>query len=345
MRRRGYKWMGWLLALCWLCAVPTQAQQEVDVQEIVFTHIQDAYSWHITEWQGREISIPLPIIVRNEAGEWSLFSAERLAHGNTYEGYHIAQTGEYAGKVVAQDATGAEIRPLDLSITKNVCALFISCGLLVSLVLGIAHWYKRHPMEVPKGFVGVMEVLISYIQEEVIKPSVGKHYHSFSAYLLTVFFFILLNNLLGILPIFPGGANLTGNIAITAVLAIGTFIATNAFATKQYWKEIFWPHTPIYLKVPLPIMPFVEFFGIFTKPIALMIRLFANIMAGHTIILALTCLIFITAAQGVLIHTGMTVVSVFFCVFMNGLEILVACLQAYIFTILSANFIGMAKEE
>ena len=234
---------------------------------------------------------------------------------------------------------------MDLSITKNVCALFISCGLLVSLVLGIAHWYKRHPMEVPKGFVGVMEVLISYIQEEVIKPSVGKHYHSFSAYLLTVFFFILLNNLLGILPIFPGGANLTGNIAITAVLAIGTFIATNAFATKHYWKEIFWPHTPIYLKVPLPIMPFVEFFGIFTKPIALMIRLFANIMAGHTIILALTCLIFITAAQGVLIHTGMTVVSVFFCVFMNGLEILVACLQAYIFTILSANFIGMAKEE
>ena len=101
MRRKGYKWMGWLLALCWLCAVPTQAQQEVDVQKIVFTHIQDAYSWHITEWQGREISIPLPIIVRNEAGEWSLFSAERLAHGNTYEGYHIAQTGEYAGKVVA----------------------------------------------------------------------------------------------------------------------------------------------------------------------------------------------------------------------------------------------------
>ncbi|MGM9797351.1 MAG: F0F1 ATP synthase subunit A [Parabacteroides sp.] len=346
MKRRLNKGLGWLLALWWLCAVSTlaAAQGEVDVQEIVFSHIQDAYSWHITEWQGHEISIPLPVIVRNEAGEWSVFSSERLAHGATYQGYHIAQTGEYAGKVVSQDTSGAEIRPLDLSITKNVCALFISCGLLIGIVLSVARWYRRHPMEAPKGFVGVMEVIVCYIQDEVIKPSVGKHYHSFSAYLLTVFFFILLNNLLGIIPIFPGGANLTGNIAVTAILALCTFIATNAFATKHYWKEVFWPDTPIYLKVPLPIMPFVEFFGLFTKPIALTIRLFANIMAGHTIILALTCLIFITAAQGVLIHTGMTAVSVLFCVFMNCLEILVACLQAYIFTILSANFIGMAKE-
>lgn len=126
-------------------------------------------------------------------------------------------------------------------------------------------------------------------------------------------------------------------------MALCTFIAVNLFATKVYWKEIFWPKAPIYLKLPLPIMPFVEFFGVFTKPFALMIRLFANIMAGHTIILALTCLIFITVTMGVAVNFGMTIVSVLFCAFMNCLELLVACLQAYIFTLLSANYIGLAK--
>ncbi len=189
-----------------------------------------------------------------------------------------------------------------------------------------------------------METIISYVQDGVIRESIGKEgYRPFSSYLLTAFFFILINNLIGIIPVFPGGANITGNIAITAVLAGCTFIAVNLFATMEYWKEIFWPKAPIYLKLPLPIMPFVEFFGVFTKPFALMIRLFANIMAGHSIILALSCLIFITASMGFAVNAGMTVGSELVCAFMNCLELFVACLQAYIFTLLSANYIGMAR--
>ena len=149
--------------------------------------------------------------------------------------------------------------------------------------------------------------------------------------------------MMGLIAVFPGGANVMGNMSITLVLALCTFVVINVSGTKEYWKEIFWPKAPIYLKLPLPIMPFVEFFGVFTKPFALMIRLFANIMAGHTIILALTCLIFITVSMGLLVNFGMTIVSVLFCAFMNCLELLVACLQAYIFTLLSANYIGLAK--
>lgn len=222
--------------------------------------------------------------------------------------------------------------------------MFIGCAILLFVVLRTARWYQKHPGEVPKGFVGMMEATISYMQESVIRESVGERdYRKFSSYLLTAFFFILVNNLIGIVPIFPGGANITGNIAITVSLAGCTFIAVNLFGTKDYWKDIFWPKTPVYLKLPLPIMPFVELSGVFTKPLALTIRLFANIMAGHSIILALTCLIFITASMGTAINMGMTGLSVVFCAFMNAMEVLVAFLQAYIFTMLSANFIGQSR--
>ena len=180
----------------------------------------------------------------------------------------------------------------------------------------------------------------------VIKESVGKdEYKPYSSYLLTVFFFILINNLIGIIPVFPGGANITGNIAVTAVLAGCTFIAVNLFATKEYWKDIFWPKAPIYLKLPLPIMPFVEFFGVFTKPFALMIRLFANMMAGHAAILSLISIIFITANMGPLINGSMGFVAVAFGIFMTALELLVAFIQAYVFTMLSAVFIGLSRTE
>jgi F-type H+-transporting ATPase subunit a len=178
----------------------------------------------------------------------------------------------------------------------------------------------------------------------VIKESIGQGYEKYSSYLLTVFFFILFNNLLGLIPIFPGGANVTGNITITMTLAICTFLIVNLFApTKEYWKGIFWPDIPLFLKCPIPLMPFVEVFGLFTKPFSLMIRLFANMMAGHTIIVALTSLIFITTTMGIAVNAGMTVVSIAFTIFMNLLELLVAALQAYIFTILSASYIGLAK--
>ena len=337
----------WLIVLLTLCVVPwakAAEESEVNVQEIVFSHIQDAYTWHITEWNDKEIAIPLPIIVKGEEG-WKVFLSSRLHHGESYEGFYLAQDGDHAGKVVTRNSAGEEVRPLDISLTKNVCGLFISSGLLILIILRTARWYKKHPNEVPRGFTGMIEVVVTYIEDDVIKNSIGKEYYKpYSSFLQTVFFFILINNLIGLIPIFPGGANVTGNIAITFVLAVCTFIAVNLFAgTKGYWKEIFWPNVPIYLKLPLPIMPFVEFFGVFTKPFALMIRLFANIMAGHTIILALTCLIFITVSMGVAVNMGMTLVSIVFCVFMNCLELFVACLQAYIFTLLSANYIGLAK--
>ena len=322
----------WTVLLMWLCFLaPAHAESQkegIDVQDIVFSHIQDAYTWHITEWNGKEIAISLPVLVKSEERGWDMFLSHHLHHGKVHHNYYIASEGKHAGKVVEKNSRGEEVRPIDLSLTKNVCGLFLSCGILLFVVLRTARWYKKHPNQVPRGFTGLMEMIISYIQDGVIKESVGKdEYKPYSSYLLTVFFFILINNLIGIIP----------------VLAGCTFIAVNLFATKEYWKDIFWPKAPIYLKLPLPIMPFVEFFGVFTKPFALMIRLFANIMAGHTIILALTSLIFITVSMGLLVNFGMTIVSVLFCVFMNCVELFVACLQAYIFTLLSANYIGMAR--
>ena len=180
--------------------------------------------------------------------------------------------------------------------------------------------------------------------DDIIKSCVGPNYRKFAPYLLTAFFFIFVNNIMGLIPFFPGGANVTGNIAITMVLAICTFLAVNIFGTKHYWKDIFWPDVPWWLKVPVPMMPFIEFFGIFTKPFALMIRLFANMLAGHMAMLVLTCLIFISASMGPALNGTLTVASVLFNIFMNALELLVAFIQAYVFTMLSAVFIGLAQE-
>jgi F-type H+-transporting ATPase subunit a len=183
------------------------------------------------------------------------------------------------------------------------------------------------------------------INDDVIKPCIGKDYRKFAPYLLTVFFFVFINNLMGLIPIFPGGANVTGNIAITFVLALFTFVIVNVFGTKEYFREIFWPDVPLWLKVPIPLMPAIELVGVFTKPFALMIRLFANILAGHSIVLGLTCLVFVTVSLGHAMNTSMTVVSVLFTVFINMVELLVAYIQAYVFTMLSAVFIGLARVE
>ena len=337
----------WIVGMMWFCFMSSAKAESapVDVQEIVFSHIQDAYTWHITKWNEKEITVSLPVLVKSEERGWKLFFSHNLHHGKVYDSYYLATEGDYVGKVVEKNSRGEEVRPLDLSLTKNVCGLLIGSIIILFIILRTARWYKKHPNEVPGGLVGLVEMAVCYMQDNVIKGAIGKDYKRYSSYLLTVFFFILINNLIGIIPVFPGGANVTGNIAVTGVLAGCTFIVVNLFATKNYWKEIFWPKAPIYLKLPLPIMPLVEFFGVFTKPFALMIRLFANIMAGHTIILALTCLIFITTSMGLLVNFGMTIVSVLFSAFMNCMELLVACLQAYIFTLLSANYIGLAKVE
>ena len=191
----------------------------------------------------------------------------------------------------------------------------------------------------------MMEAVVNYIEEDVIRKSIGERdYKPFSSYLLTVFFFILVNNLMGLIPFFPGGINVTGNIAVTFVLAFAALLVINISGSREYWKDIFWPDVPVWLKVPVPIIPLIEFVGIFTRPFALMIRLFANMMAGHAVILCLVCVIFVTAGMGAVVNSSMTAVSVLFNIFMNCLELLVAFLQAYVFTMLTAVFIGMSQE-
>ena len=325
----------------------TQQQENIDVKGIVFGHIGDSYEWHITTWGNTKVVVPLPIIVRSQETGWHVFWSSVLEESGEYKGFYIAQGGKYDGKIVEKNANGEEVRPLDISITKIVFALLLNCLILVGIILGVAHWYKKRTPESdsPRGFVGFMEMFIMMIYDDVIKSCVGKDYKRFAPSLLTVFFFIFLNNLMGLIPVFPAGANVTGNIAVTLVLALFTFFAVNLFGNKEYWKEIFWPDVPSWLKVPVPLMPVVELFGVFTKPFALMIRLFANMMAGHSVILALTSLIFITVSMGPAINGSMTVVSVLFGVFMNLLELLVAFIQAYVFTMLSAVFIGLARAE
>ena len=359
-----------LLAIGLLVAIPVMAQEKnigdsirigegltsqeeqantVDVKGIVFGHIGDSYEWHITTWGNTPIVIPLPIILYSGTSGWHTFWSSRLEENEgTYEGFSIAPAGsKYEGKIVEHDAAGGEVRPWDISITKITLSLLINSILLLVIILSVAHWYRKREQGAlaPGGFVGFMEMFIMMIHDDVIKSCVGPNYKKFAPYLLTAFFFIFINNLMGLIPLFPGGANVTGNIAITMVLALCTFLAVNIFGTKHYWKDIFWPDVPWWLKVPIPMMPFIEFFGIFTKPFALMIRLFANMLSGHMAMLVLTCLIFISASMGPVLNGTLTVASVLFNIFMNALELLVAFIQAYVFTMLSAVFIGLAQES
>lgn len=320
---------------------------EMNVKELILEHLGDAYEWHITTWGDKHISVPLPVIVKGENSGWRIFSSSNLHHGaSKYNGFYIAPTGEYKGKIVEKSASGEEIRPWDFSITKNAFALILSSILLVVIILSVANWYKKHSTpdnpKSPKGFVGFMEMFIMSVNDDIIKPCVGKNYKKFAPYLLTAFFFVFLNNIMGLIPIFPAGANVTGNIAVTLVLALFTMIIVNVFGTKEYWKEIFWPEVPTWLK---PIMIPIELVGVFTKPFALMIRLFANILAGHSIVLGLVCLIFVTVQLGAVINGSMTLVSVLLTIFIDIVEILVAYIQAYVFTMLSAVFIGLAQAE
>lgn len=334
-----------------IAGVPCFAQNEADstasgpgfnIQEVIFGHTNDAYEWHITNIGDKAISIPLPVIVKSSTG-WHVFLSSKLEDGAEYEGLHISE----AGKVVETNAAGEEIRPFDISITKDVLAMMISSAILLWLILGTSKWYKTHDVtkEAPKGLAAVMEPVIEMIDTGVVKDSIGEDYAKFSPYLCTAFFWILINNLLGIVPFFPGGANVTGNIAVTCVLGFCTFFAINLFGTKHYFKDIFWPDVPWWLKFPIPLMPLIEIFSAFMKPITLMIRLFANMLAGHIIAISLVCIIFMFAKYNAVMFGSMTFVSLLFGVFMDLLEVLVAFLQAYVFTMLSAVFIGLARQK
>lgn len=341
------------LMLLWITgevnAVASSSEDgKVDVKEIVLGHMSDAYDWHITTWNGHHISIPLPVIVRSEGGEWHVFSSSRF-HESTdgsYEGFFLNE--EANGKIFELLPDGTSVRPLDLSITKDVVQIWIVVALMLAIFLCTARWYKGREAgdKAPGGFVGLVEMFVMSINDDLIRPSVGeKHYRTYAPFLLTAFFFIFITNLLGLIPVFPGGANITGNINITFFLAVCTMFLVNLFGNKEYWKEILWPPVPTWLKVPVPMMPVIELFGIFTKPFALMVRLFANMMGGHAIILSLTCVIFITCQLGAVIGTPLTIVSFLLMIFMNCLELLVAFIQAYVFTMLSAVFIGLAHPE
>ncbi len=338
-----------LLLSAFAAARPAMAEEDgVDVKEIVLGHMSDAYDWHITTWRGHHISIPLPVIVRGEDGTWHVFSSARFHESadGTYEGFYLNE--EANGKIYERTADGRSVKPYDFSITKDVVQIWIVVALMAFIFIGSARWYKGRKAgdEAPKGGVGLVEMFVMYINDDVIRPSIGeKHYRPYAPYLLTAFFFIFITNLLGLLPIFPGGANITGNINITFFLAVCTMLLVNLFGNREYWKEIFWPPVPTWLKVPAPIMPIVELFGIFTKPFALMVRLFANMMGGHAIILSLTCVIFITCRLGAVIGAPLSIVSFLLMIFMNCLELLVAFIQAYVFTMLSAVFIGLAHPE
>ena len=316
---------------------------KLDIPEIVLEHLSDSYEWHIATFGDKSLSIPLPIIVRSsETGQWTFCTAESLPKKFFFD-------EEHHGKIYERMADGSTTRPLDLSFTKTVAQIWIVVIILIVVFLSCARWYKKRDeqSDAPGGFVGMMEMLVMAIYDDVVKASIGeKHFKPYAPYLLTVFFFIFTTNLLGLLPIFPGGANVTGNINITFFLAFCSMVAINLFGNKEYWKDIFWPKVPLFLKAyPVPLLPVIEFFGVFTKPFALMVRLFANMMAGHAIILSFTCVIFLGWSMGVGYGLGLNFISVIMMLFMNCLEVLVAFIQAYVFTLLSAVFIGLAHKE
>lgn len=321
-------------------------QEEPTLKETIFEHLGDAYGWEVPFNHHKRI--PLPIIVVASDGV-HVFSSSRLEHGAVYTDgdvtFKIATEGDYKGKVVEITPDGKEIKPWDISITKNVCAIFIACIIVLACCMMLARWHRKNPYKAPRKGLGAFEALVDFIYVGVIKSTLKENAPKFAPYLLTVFMFIFFMNLLGLIVVFPGGANVTGNIAVTLVLALMTFFMTNVFGTKHYWKEIFWPDVPLLLKFPIPIMQIIEIFGIFTKPAALTVRLFANMMGGHMIVLVLTLLIFVFGAMGYAVASGTAVVSVLFSVFMLLIDVLVSFIQAFVFTMLSTIFISLAQEK
>jgi len=322
-------------------------ENEFQAGDMIIEHITDSYEWHIINIFDTHYAIPLPIMLYDE-GKFHFFMSSVFHHGPTHEGYFISHHDMNSGKLVRKDASGEEIRPtLDFSFTKNVLAIFLSVFFMIFVFLSVAKAYKKREGKAPKGLQSLLEPIIIFVRDDIAKASIGeKRYKKYLPFLLTVFFFILINNLLGIVPFFPGGANVTGNIGVTGVLAVFTFIITTFSGNKNYWLHIVnAPGVPWWLKIPIPLMPIVELMGVFTKPFVLMVRLFANISAGHIIFLGFISLIFIFGEISEGAGYGVAVVSVGFSIFMDVLELLVAFIQAYVFTLLSALYFGMATEE
>ncbi len=307
--------------------------------EVIMEHISDSHDWHL--WG--HTSIPLPVILYTDKG-FDVFLSSAFHHGEQdHHGKHYTYRWVDKKKIRVVDAAGevdeaASAKVWDFSITKNVAAMFLSVILLVLIFSSVAGAYKKRVGKAPKGFQSLIEPIIIFVRDDIARPNIGHTYAKFMPLLLTIFFFIWFNNLLGLIPIFPGAANVTGNIATTFALALVVLVVVNVNGNKYYWGHILKPHVPWWL---YPIMIPVELVGVISKPFALMIRLFANISAGHIVILSLISLIFVFNS----LATVITPVSLAFVLFMNVLELLVAFLQAFIFTLLTALFIGMAVEE
>ena len=324
-----------------------------DPGSMIIGHVTDAHSWHMFDYgkDGEEhaVAIPLPIILWND-GQLDIFSSAKFHHGHAdYKGYRLVGGGAVKEEIVCVDEAGnlTGEKPLDLSITKTAAAIMLAVIMLLIIVFVARNGYKKRPNQAPKGLQSLVEMLVVFVRDSIAKPMIGeKHYERYLPYILTLFFFIFFCNILGLIPFFPAGANITGNIAVTATLAIITFLITNISGNKHYWMDIFnTPGVPAWLKV-FPLMPVVELVGVFTKPIVLMIRLFANMTAGHIVILGFIVIIFILSNLfGMAVGGAVSVVSVLFSVFISLLECLVAYIQAFVFTMLTALYIGMAVAE
>ena len=328
-----------------------ESTSELNIGEVIINHIVNSYEWHIATVKDKHYSIPLPVIIIDKEG-LHVFSSRKFHHGHeAYMGYAICQEdGGKKGRIVKVNEAGemdTSASFLDISITKNVLSLLMSITLLFVIFISVASGYKKRGVSSPKGIARVVEPLVLFVRDDIAKASIGPKYERYLPYLLTLFFFILINNFLGIIPFFPGGANLTGSISVTMVLALFTFVIVTVSSNRNYWKHIVnTPGVPWWLKIPLPLIPTIEAIGVFTKPFVLMVRLFANMTAGHVICLGFISLIFVFGnmyAAGV--GFGVAPVSVFFYIFMTLIELLVAFIQAFVFTLLSAIYIGMAVEE
>lgn len=322
-----------------------------DPKEMIMHHVKDAHEFHIIDWNEKPVSLPLPIILWTDNG-LTTFMSSAFHHDDS--GHEVVERNgakfvKFHEKIYQLNDGASEVKfdekhniingakPLDFSITRNVFMMWVSVAVLLFIFFSAARSYRKSENNVPSGIGSFVEPLVVFVRDEIAKPMIGEHkYKRYMPYLLTIFFFIWINNIFGLIPIL-NGANLSGNIAFTMVLAIFTFIITTLSGNKNYWKHIFWmPGVPVPMKIFL--MP-IEIIGMFTKPISLMIRLFANITAGHIIILALMSLIFIFKSVAI------APVSVAFSLFITVIEIVVTAIQAYIFTILSALYFGMATEE
>jgi F-type H+-transporting ATPase subunit a len=330
-------WIPVFFALFLLYSPVTQAAAEQEETgkfnpgELINHHITDSHFWHL--WEGHYGTLPLPVILYSPDRGIEIFSSGRF-----HNEHHELQ--EYNGYMLEHDhiiPVDGSRSLVDFSITKNVASLFISVILMVWVFIRVKRGYRVNEGGPPRGVQSFFEPIIIFVRDEIAKPNIGPKYERFLPYLLTIFFFIWFNNMLGLLP---GSANVTGNIAVTGTLAVFTFIITQFNGNRNYWRHIFnTPGVPWWLKVPVPLMPVVELIGVFTKPFSLTVRLFANIIAGHIIILSILSLIFIFESLWI------GPISVLFAIFMNFLELFVALLQAFIFTILSAMYFGGAVEE